>query len=349
MHEKKRQAMRPVLSLLPILALLVPIHGWAGPQRTAELDRPIISLLPANSFELWAQYDEFNGANDFFGYRKKTGGTTSLDLHRTYWFGGKYAATDRLNLRFDISQSRQNVSRTTEPKQLNAEYSGYHARLQYIFYKSDNYQFAAEAGYRAHKLKQQDFYTYDLLFPNAAVTITWPGHALVSATASDQAWLGALRGTAYLSRNWLLSAGMEARYLTVKAHTWSDEPLIESRLRLEAPQLTPWKETHLLADVGLDWLPFKAVTLAAHYTYYQIRRNGYIAGPTGPTDVEYTSNHQLDGYLFWHATRNFTLYGHGRASRRFVLGDLPLAYNRRSNHKFTQPFGYLSFGAAYTF
>ncbi len=349
MHEKKWPVMQTALFLFAILVFLLPGRSGAEPQRTPELDRPVISLLPANGFELWVQYDEFNPSFDFFNYSKRTSSSTSLDKYSTYWLGGKYAFTDRLNLRFDISQSRQNATRASEPKHIQTQYNGYHARLQYIFYKSDNYLFAAEAGFRAHKMKRQDFYQFDLLFPSASVTVTWPGHALVSAEASDLAWLGALRGSAYLSRAWIFNIGLEARSVIVKARTTSQHPLIEPRLRLEGPQLTPWRETHILFDMGLDWLPSKIVTMAAHYTYYKIKRSGYIAGPTGPGDIEYNSNHQFDGYLFVHLNKHMTLYGHGRVSRRFILGDLPLAYNRRTNHKFRLPFGFLSLGAAYTF
>jgi hypothetical protein len=38
---------------------------------------------------------------------------------------------------------------------------------------------------------------------------------------------------------------------------------------------------------------------------------------------------------------------HGQAASHFVLGELPLLYNRRNNHTFKNPFGFVSLGLQY--
>jgi hypothetical protein len=83
-----------------------------------------------------------------------------------------------------------------------------------------------------------------------------------------------------------------------------------------------------------------------HATHYQIRRSGYIpkAGK-----MDYNRNMFLDGYLFWNMYENLSVYAHGTASLRYLLGDVPLIYNTRSNHRFNNPYGFASLGMAYQF
>jgi len=121
----------------------------------------------------------------------------------------------------------------------------------------------------------------------------------------------------------------------------SQHALVQSLLTPTAPQSTPWDETHALFQIALDWQPLKPLSLSLDYTHYQISRSNYTPR-SGKTD--YTAQDQLDAYLSWHIDDHWSIYGHGRVYSHFVLGDVPMSYNQRVNHRFKDPFGFISVG-----
>ncbi len=334
-----------VLAVLAFLGMPGALHAatMGGP----ELDRPLISTLGQYGLELWGQYDYFSPSLDVLNYLdKQSPGSARIDTQKTLLAGAKFALTDRLNARYSYQRLGQDISRSKEPKSIHNSLSAHFARLQYIFYEGDGYDVAIEAGYNSHLARPLDFLRYDS--GNVSI-VSLNGQPVVSITGKDSAWIGALRGALYLDDSWRVTLGLEARRVSVEAKLDSsliNDPVVGPSLQSERPQTTPWREHHFLLQLGIDWRVFRFLGLAAHYTHYEVRRSGYIP-KAGKTD--YNNNDQLDGYLFWHMTDHISVYGHGRLSRRFVLGDLPLSYNTRTNHRFKDPFGFVSFGAAYTF
>ena len=124
-----------------------------------------------------------------------------------------------------------------------------------------------------------------------------------------------------------------------------------TELDRQTPQANPWDENHLLLSAGTDWWPYDDLGYAFEYTYYTIRRSNYQSeqGKINLSVPDQTTNHQLDGWIFLKPTPDLTLYLHGRAYSNFLLGDRPLLYNARVNHRFDDPYGYLSAGVAWQF
>jgi len=300
--------------------------------------------------QIWAQLDHMSPSFDLFNYAEKLTGTTKFDLYQSYQLGLKYGLLDRLSLSYNVQLTDQNVTRTQEPKQINSRFFGHELRLQYVFYRADQLQWAIDAGFKSHRARALDFFRFDTTVGGTPISAVALGNEPVfSLTASDSTWFSALRGAIPFGRHLRMDFGIEARRTTVRANLNSSllsDPIIGPALLNQAPQATPWHENHLLLQWGMSWSPLRSLSLAADYTFHAISRNGYVR-KAGKTD--YNSNHQLDGYIFWHVSKTFTVYGHGRASQRFILGDMPLVYNTRTNHRFKNPFGFVSIGTSMQF
>ncbi|MBT5269795.1 MAG: hypothetical protein HN968_12780 [Gammaproteobacteria bacterium] len=124
-----------------------------------------------------------------------------------------------------------------------------------------------------------------------------------------------------------------------------------NKLDDQIPQAAPWNEHHLLLSAGLDWWPYDDMGWAAEYTFYNIERSDYQSteGKIAVNVADQTTNHQLDAWWFIKPAPNITLYLHGRAYSNFLLGDRPLLYNARVNHRFRDPYGYISAGVGWQF
>jgi len=57
----------------------------------------------------------------------------------------------------------------------------------------------------------------------------------------------------------------------------------------------------------------------------------------------------LDITAFFRMHENVILYTRLSASTNYILGESPLAYNRKSNHLFDHPYGQLYIGTLVTF
>jgi len=327
-----------------------PSAAEAGWPRLPELDRPVISAIKAGEIELWGQFDQMTPSLDFFNYTGKLQSTTKLDLYQSYHLGTRVGLWDRITLDYNVTLSDQNVTRTQEPRKISSRYTGHDLRLQYAFYRSDKVQWALEAGFRSHRAKPLDFFRFDTSSGGVPISVVSLGaDPIFSVTSSDNAWLTALRGAYSLQPHIRFDYGVEFRRVTVHTALHSinlADPVIGPGLQARAPAGTLWHENQILAQFGTSWSPLRWFTLAADYTFHAISRNGYT---TKAGKIDYNSNHQLDGYLFLHLNEHFTIYGHGRASQRFLLGDLPLLYNTTSNHRFKDPFGFISIGGSYHF
>ncbi len=308
-----------------------------------ELDRPVVSLLPARTFELWLQYDEFSKSLDIMNYSGKVSTSTRLDRYRSYMLGGKYVPSSNMNIKYNVSISNTEVSRTSEPREVKTDYLKHDIRLQRIFWESSKFLLAVEGGYVMHNVDDISFTRFET---GNVLVLSTTGEPVVTIKSGDSAYIFALRGAMPLSEYMNLNLGLEGRWVSVKTAMESnlfDDPVVGDSLSAEAAKLSSWKERNILLTASIDWAPFERYGIVMQAIYYQISRSGYISRANTP---DYNSNLQIDGYLFWHFVRRATLYFHGRLSQHYVLGDAPFVYNARSQHLFKHQYGYLSMGIA---
>lgn len=114
----------------------------------------------------------------------------------------------------------------------------------------------------------------------------------------------------------------------------------------ELPQNTPWKENTFKYSVS-NLLPIgESLALSGMYSFIKVKRKQYI---DNPNKKDFTKNHLLDLSLFYKVNDYGVLYIKLSASSNYLLGENPLAYNRRSNHLFDHPYGQLSAGLIINF
>lgn len=328
-----------------LFALCTPLLAFGGENPSNfDLDRPVVGGLVSGQFNVWGQYDAFRPGLNLVNYQPST--TSTLDKVDNLHIGAGLGLGSGFQLRYAYEVSKQNATRLTEPKKIDSSIQGHDIRLQYKLDDRGSVKLALEGGYRSHKADPQNIYRY-----SGINVIPAPGQALVTINADDHAWIGAIRGELKSAPTLKFIGGLEARRVTVKVLFDSYDPLIKQNPTFiaDAPQTSPWSENHWIAQAGVQWIPLPRWNVALHFNHYQIARSGYIPKPTGPTDVEYKSANQLDGYLFWNPTHSLTLYTHARVSDRFMLGEMPLLYNSRTNQQFNKPFGLVSVGASYAF
>jgi len=193
---------------------------------------------------------------------------------------------------------------------------------------------------------------------------------LINATPTDEGVELGLSGAWYPASDYRLTLGGGVRQLEVEPNYRVNPDLMQllemydtnaslqqlgnidsSVIRAQLPQESGWDETHVVLSAGVDWDAYEDLSFAAEYTFYNISRSGYQStqGKVAPGVEDQTTNHQLDGWLFIKPETDITLYIHGRAYSNFLLGDRPLLYNARVNHKFTDPYGFVSVGAVWEF
>lgn len=329
------------------MAALIVVFPYfiSSAQAVQELDRPIVSSLLEGEGELYLQGDYVSSKFDFTNYASKNPSSAKLDHYATVTAGIRYALTDALNFSYRAFYNDQLALRTTEPKRVPSRIIGHDIRAQYVFYQGRELRAAVEVGYLRHQAKDEAFYSYSispLLTPVTRVG----GLPLFVVSAKDSAWLAALRTSYMLNDDWRFHLSTELRRYDVSIKMQSDVSTAQALLAPKAPQLTPWVEYHTFVQLGVDWRPFKAVTMSVDYSHINIQRQGYIKRASKP-DVNAVN--RLDAYLFVDIFDDIALYGHARVSDKFLLGDMPLLYNTRSNHKFNNAFGYVSAGLSWNF
>jgi len=369
--------------LLLCLAMLLPGYAWAGRHDHHEyyspiMDRPVVSISNAGTLELWTQFDRFDPILDVFNFAAKSGTTSRITGVSAYTLGLGYNPTDRINIRYNFQVSDQTGSRTSEPFKINSRFVRHEARIQYAFYSDYPWRFTIETGLRAHIGRKESFQRFhvgsalvganvisiqagSLNFNNlnGVLSSSDPAFPVFSEQVKDFAFLGAIRGRYEPIQSLDIDLGVEVRRVRVSAQFSSPAlnhagTLFGNALLAPArnkatnsfPQTTPWHELHLLLQGSLTWHPWEGVTLAGDWTHYQIKRRGYNRKGSS---ANFTSADQLDGYLMMRMMDGLTMYVHGRASTRFVLGDQPLGFNSRTSHLFKNPFGSISAGMTMTF
>ncbi len=114
----------------------------------------------------------------------------------------------------------------------------------------------------------------------------------------------------------------------------------------ELPQNTPWKEDTFKYSIS-NLLPIgQDFAVSGMYSYINVKRKDYL---NNPDKKDFSKNHLLDLSLFYKVNDYGMLYLKLSASTNYLLGENPLAYNRRSNHLFDHPYGQLSAGLIINF
>jgi len=114
----------------------------------------------------------------------------------------------------------------------------------------------------------------------------------------------------------------------------------------ELPQTTPWKETEFRYSISTLYLLSDYVTLSAMYSFIKLKRTNY---QNNPNKKDFDQNNMVDLTAFYQLNKNVILYARLSASSNYILGESPLAYNRRSNHLFDNPYGQFYIGSIVTF
>jgi len=317
--------------------------GNAEIQPSLELNRPVIlNYAQRQQANTWIAYDYFDPSLDFLNYAGKTGTSTKLTKWTAFRGGININLAEEVRLRFSAESGSQKLTRPVEPKELNPKYWGADLRLQWITRLSTSTDISLETGYSKHSSP-----AYSVTkFQQGNTTITaLPGKELFSSSSSDRAWLIGSIASYHASPTLTLHANLEYRDVKVQSTTNSIDPLISATLAAQQiPQATPWKEQHIVAGAGLDWEFLSDTLLSMDLRQYSINRKNYLPRKGF---ADYNQNTVFDASLSYAINNHFTLYSHGQAASHFVLGQLPLLYNRRNNHTFKNPFGFLSLGVQY--
>lgn len=114
----------------------------------------------------------------------------------------------------------------------------------------------------------------------------------------------------------------------------------------ELPQDSPWKENTLKYSIN-NLMPITDnIGLSAMYSFIKVKRKNYL---NNPVKDDFTKNHLLDISVFYQLNDYGLVYLKLSASSNYLLGENPLAYNRRSNHLFDHPYGQLNAGLIINF
>ena len=118
------------------------------------------------------------------------------------------------------------------------------------------------------------------------------------------------------------------------------------QFKKELPQLTPWKENTFKYSISNLYPIGDRFALSGMYSYINVKRNDY---EKNPSKEDFSTNHLLDISLFYKLNSFSLLYLKLSASSNYLLGQNPLAYNRRSNHLFDHPYGQVNAGLVINF
>ena len=114
----------------------------------------------------------------------------------------------------------------------------------------------------------------------------------------------------------------------------------------ELPQLTPWKENTFKYSLSNLYPIGNKFAVSAMYSFIKVKRKDYLENPI---KKDFTKNHLLDISFLYQFQKNSILYLKLSASTNYLLGENPLAYNRRSNHLFDHPYGQVYAGLLFNF
>lgn len=126
----------------------------------------------------------------------------------------------------------------------------------------------------------------------------------------------------------------------------SNAGVLLDNFKNELPQDTPWKEKTFKYALS-NLIPIGQNFAASFmYSFVKVKRNEYLKNPI---KEDFNKNHLLDLSFFYKVNDYGLFYMKFSASTNYLLGENPLAYNRRSNHLFDHPYGQVSAGIIVNF
>jgi len=311
---------------------------------TPMLDRAVPFEGGWSDVEVWGQYDYSGKDLDFTGASKSE--SSYIKQHSNYLAGINFGLYKGLQLRYKFLYSEQDAVRAANPKNINTEYDGHDIRLQYSWSFSPTWLVNVQAGYRNHQVKPLSF----LVLDHSGISISYPsGKPVLNIASEDSAYLFGASISKKFTSDMQLTLGLEGRFVDVDANFTSpllSDSFLSEIVKDEFPQQTPWQEQHMVVTAAFEWHVWKPFSVAMDFKHYQIWRENYQP-KAGKQD--YNNNQQFDFYLFANVYKGLTLYGHAQIMTHYLLGDVPLAYNTRTNHRFDQVYGFLSGGLTYRF
>ncbi|MBN4060463.1 hypothetical protein JYT78_00180 [bacterium AH-315-I20] len=327
----------PLLLGLPIQAISACDDAMVG----LDLDRTTLSQKHSDCMSIWASYSFYN--QSFNIVEAENNSTTSqLTAWHALRAGINYPLGSGFKLRWYVESGSQQGTRVTEPKQVSTDLWGSDLRLQWSKPLFVNNRVGIEAGYRLHKLPTS---SYDKLQQGNIFATAAPGKFLMDVSAKDKAWFVAGVFHSQITDNFSVHGGVELRDIEVQASTTSQDPLIQSLLEIQqVPQASPWQEKHMITNLGFDWQVFGKIGLSVDYKKYDIQRFNY---QIRKNFIDYNESTQFDFYLTYHTKVSEIFFIHSRYVSNYLLGDTPALYNRRNNHTFKNPFGFITVGAQF--
>lgn len=330
--------------VIPLLLTILPSESFSAcgdSQATLELDRATLGKDSIDCMNIWASYSFYNQG---FNIVEAENNSTSSQL--TAWdafrAGINYPLSQGFKLRWYAELGGQRGTRVKEPKQVSTDFWGTDLRLQWLRPLVIDHSIAFELGYRLHKLPTT---SYDKLQQGNISATAAPGKFLMDVSAKDKAWFISGVFHSQITDNFSVHGGVEFRDIEVQASTTSQDPLIQSLLEIQqVPQSTPWQEEHVITSFGIDWQVFDKVGVAIDYKKYDIQRLNY---QIRNNFIDYNESTQFDVYLTYHAKVTEIFFLHTRYVSNYLLGDIPALYNRRNNHTFKNPFGFITVGAQF--
>lgn len=329
--------------LCAIVALGFVLTGHAVVANALELGRPVVSDLSAGHGALFLRGGMMSSKLDVMRYASRTPGSAKLN-HFYRWSGGvRLGLTRSFSLGYEAGWTDQLALRTTEPTHIPSRVFSQKASAAYTLPLSRNLLMGLEAGYLSDRARKESFYRYAV---GHMLVYMVDGRPLVTVSARDKGWFGAIRGRWQVNPDWRVHFGAELRRYAISTNMNSPSATVLRLLKSRIPQATPWHEYHAWLQGGVDWNLSQHWMLAVDYAHLHVSRKGYLARAGKP---DLTGADRLDGYLVWRWKKGWSFHLHGRAQTHFLLGDLPLLYNTGSNHKYKKAFGFLSAGIGWDF
>ncbi len=324
-------------------------------------------------------HSRFDNSLDILNYADKLNSTKPEEaIIDTFYLSYRYK---KLKLSYENSDSSGTVIRTTQPKSLETNVDGESLYLSYEILENDNRTF--ELGLFV-KEENQDPVTIDCyafgstvvggsceeaklrlldsdIYRSTGDLVYEPVLETIGESESEGIYLRAYPKSLNIfnfthtlsykksdvTQNFksaiLNTTDSFIRSLTIDGQNAGE---LLDKFKNELPQNTPWTEEAFkytisnLIPIGNDF------ALSGMYSFIKVKRRNYL---DNPIKQDFNKNHLLDVSLFYKVNNFSILFLKLSASTNYLLGENPLAYNRRSNHLFDHPYGQLNAGIIVNF
>jgi len=325
-------------AIVTLNLLLFPFCAWSDDLLLPSMMRSGHIMPHTSTFEAWGSMDVFDQSFDVINYTKKLGNSAKPSRMNRFNLGGNVHINDQWVIRAQLSQGQQTIVRQQQPKSIRSTFHTEQALLQW---HANRFPLVIEGGYIQNTYPASGFSS----FQTGNVTITAaPGKQILVASSKASTWLIGASMPLQISEHARIHAGFEYQTSKVQSHYTSYDPFIQSRIGAQAPQTTPWREKQSNLFISFDYQWANSAAIGLDVKQVHIQRSQYIPRK-GFQD--YNQTQIIDLWLSYDINSDLSLIFRGHANTHYILGENPAAYNRRINHKFKYPFGFLSIGLDY--